>query len=213
MAREFAVGDREMYFRCMRMTPDRKEHLLSMVASHITKLSANYREPIPPDQRLSLTLRPLATGGSQIFLSLQYHIGRQTILKITPETCKAIYDALVAKYANIPLSQEDWLAILQQFEDRWNLPHVVGALHGKHIRIPLYFTIIKDFSAWFCSLYVMQSTASLCLTWAYAVATTTAACLGRKLAQGSLNIPSRTILNGCALNPLPYFLLRLTRCQ
>ena len=36
--------------------------------------------------------------------------------------------------------------------------------------------------------------------------------MGKKLAQGSLKIPSETILYGCALNPLPYFLLGLTRC-
>ena len=37
--------------------------------------------------------------------------------------------------------------------------------------------------------------------------------MGKKLAQGSRNIPSRTILKGCALNPLSYFLLGLTHCQ
>ena len=81
MVRELAVGDREMYFRYMWMTPDRKEHLLFLCAPLITKLSTNYREPIPPEQRLSLTTRHLATGKSQIYLSLQYRIGRQTISK------------------------------------------------------------------------------------------------------------------------------------
>ena len=81
MVRELAVGDREMYFRYMWMTPDRKEHLLSLCAPLITKLSTNYREPIPPEQRLSLTMRHLATGKSQIYLSLQYRIERQTISK------------------------------------------------------------------------------------------------------------------------------------
>ena len=47
MVRELAVGDREMYFRYMQMAPDRKEHLLSLVAPLITKLLTNYREPIP----------------------------------------------------------------------------------------------------------------------------------------------------------------------
>ena len=33
--------------------------------------------------------------------------------------------------------------------------------------------------------------------------------MGKKLAQGSLNNSSGTILNGCALNPLPYFFVRI----
>ena len=146
------------------MTPNQMKHLLSLGAPVITNLSNNYREPISPEQRLSLTLSHLAAGESQISPSLQTCIERQTISKIIPETSKAIYDALVAKYVNTPSSQEDWLAISQQFGDRRNLPHIVGALNGKYTRIPLYFTIIKAFSARFCSLYVMQSNVSLYLT-------------------------------------------------
>ena len=79
-----------MYFRYMRMSPRRFKHLLTLIAPKITKKNktTNYREPFLPDQRLSLTLRHLATGESQISLSLQYRIGRQTISKIIPETCK-----------------------------------------------------------------------------------------------------------------------------
>ena len=161
------------------------EHLLSLVAPYITKLSTNYRELIPPERRLSLTLRHFDTGECQISLSLQYRIGRETISKIIPETCKAVYDALVAKYVNTPSSHEDWLAIPQQFEQFHSSCNFTAvftarsmklASHCKHNRIRLYFTIINAFSAWFCSLYVMQSTASLCLTLASTVATTTAAC-------------------------------------
>ena len=65
-----------------------------------------------------------------------------------------------------------------------NLPHIVGVWmvstfgYVALIILALYFEIFKAFSEWFCSLYVMQSTASasLCLTWANTVATTTAAC-------------------------------------
>ena len=62
LVKEMAMGDIEMYFRYMRMTPGRMEHLFNLVAPSITKLSTNYRQPIPSQQRLSLTLRHLATG-------------------------------------------------------------------------------------------------------------------------------------------------------
>ena len=90
MVRKLAVNDREIYFKYMRMKPNRKEYLLSSGAPLVTKLLINYRKPIPLQQRLSLTLRHLATGESQISLSLQYRIERQTISKIILETCKTI---------------------------------------------------------------------------------------------------------------------------
>ena len=94
LVKEIAMGDREMHFRYMWMTPGRMEHLFNLVVPHITKLSTNYRQPIPPQQRLLLTLHHLAMGESHISLSLQYKIGHQTVSKIIPETCKAIYDVL-----------------------------------------------------------------------------------------------------------------------
>lgn len=34
-----------------------------------------------------------------------------------------------------PSSKEEWECVAQGFEDRWNLPHVIGAVDGKHVRI------------------------------------------------------------------------------
>ena len=88
LVKEMAIGDREMYyFRYIWMTLGRMEHLFNLVAPRITKLSTNYRQSIPLQQGLSLTLRHLATRESHYSLSLQYRIGRQTVSKIIPETC------------------------------------------------------------------------------------------------------------------------------
>ena len=34
-----------------------------------------------------------------------------------------------------PLSVQEWLNISAGFEDTWNFPHCIGAIHGKHILI------------------------------------------------------------------------------
>ena len=182
LVKEMAIGDKEMYFRYMRMTPGRMEHLFNLVAPRITKLSTNLRQPISPQQRLSLSLRHFATGESHISLSVQYRIGRQTVSKIIPETYKAIYDVLNPTYVNMPTSSDKWLAVSKQFEVKWNLPHVIVAIDGSisgceaQIILAVCITITKDFSAWCFSPSVMQTTVFRCLTLASTGATMIGEC-------------------------------------
>ena len=112
LVRETAMADEEMFFRYMRMSPHNFEYLLSLAAPNITKQTTNFRKSIPPQLRLSVTLRHLATGESHISRSLQYRIGRQTVSKIVPDTCKAIYEAIAPIYLKKPSSHEEWLQIL-----------------------------------------------------------------------------------------------------
>ena len=86
----------------MRTTPNRFEHLLSLVAPFIEKRTTTFREPINLSQRLALTLRYLATGESQQSLSFSYRIGKATISKIVSETSIAIYKALKEPYLKPP---------------------------------------------------------------------------------------------------------------
>ena len=52
-----------------------------------------------------------------------------------PEVCDAIIRAYQDEVMTWPTSPEDWLEVESVFCRRWNIPHALGALDGKHIPI------------------------------------------------------------------------------
>ena len=62
-------------------------------------------------------------------------IGTATCSKVIREGCQALWSALSTAYLKAPTSQADWQEIASEFEAQWNLPHVIGALDGKHVCI------------------------------------------------------------------------------
>ena len=81
------------HHRYLRMSPNRFEHLLSLVEPTISKETTNFCEPISTGERLSLTLHVLASGEMQQS-SFAYRIGRATVSKIVKETYDTIYNEL-----------------------------------------------------------------------------------------------------------------------
>ena len=77
-----------------------------------------------------------------------------SIGRIIKETTGAIWDVLLEKgFLQPPQSSKDWESISRGFENRWNFPHCVGALDGKHVVIQapaksgsLFFNYKKNFS-------------------------------------------------------------------
>ena len=101
----------------------------------LTKKSTNCREPIPPEARLTVTMRYLALGDGFLSLSQQFRMGLSTVREIVRETCKAIVCVLGETYLSTPSSKEAWLKIASDYKKTWNCPHVLGTLDGKHVRI------------------------------------------------------------------------------
>ena len=98
------------------MSPDRFDHLLSLVEPAISKQN-NYRQPISAAGRLCLTVRFLASGDSQQSLSFAFRIGRSTVLDIIEETCEAIYNILAPIYLKPPSFPQEWAKISNKVEE------------------------------------------------------------------------------------------------
>ena len=133
LVQELRLKDCEFHYRYLRMSKERFEHLYSLVEAKIKKKDTNFRKAIPARQRLVIALRYLATGCSQQTLSYSFRVGRTTISNILTEVCSAIYEALSNIYLKPPSSAEEWKRISNDFDMLWNMPHVIGAIDGKHI--------------------------------------------------------------------------------
>ncbi|KAJ8035827.1 Protein ALP1-like [Holothuria leucospilota] len=125
-----------------------------MVRPIIQKKDTIMREAISANERLSITLRFLATGNSFEDLKFITRTSPQAIGKIVFETCEVITQCLQRQQAiKIPRTPEEWREISNAFATTWNFPHCVGAIDGKHVAIrkppesgSFYFNYKKFFS-------------------------------------------------------------------
>ena len=126
LVQDLRLFNEENFFKYFRMSATQYEEILSMVAPIIK------RECIGPDERLSVTLRYLATGDSQTTIPMNYRISPTSVGRIVNETCEALWQVL-STYVKCPRNEMEWKKIAHEFNVNWNFPHCIGALDGKHV--------------------------------------------------------------------------------
>ncbi|XP_028395819.1 protein ANTAGONIST OF LIKE HETEROCHROMATIN PROTEIN 1-like, partial [Dendronephthya gigantea] len=132
LVQDLRLFDDELFFRYFRMNAAKFEELLAMIAPEIQKSSVT-RECIGPSERLCATLRYLTNGDSQTTTALCYRISPTTIGRIIFTTCEALWKILSASHLKCPNNQNEWKTIAYEFETKWNFPHCIGAIDGKHV--------------------------------------------------------------------------------
>ena len=119
LTNELPRFDKEYFFRFVRMTSQRFEHLLSLVGPHLQRTTTKMREPISPAERLVFSFR----------------ISRAAICTILSETCEKIWQVLSSSYVRAPSTVLEWTKITKELFDIWDMPHCIGATDGKHIAV------------------------------------------------------------------------------
>ena len=121
--------------RYMRITPEMFDEILQRVAPRIQKQDTRFRSALPAGLKLAITIRYMACGDTYTSLAYDFRTASETICHLIPEVCAAIADEYKDEVLSCPLTPEGWLEIAHQFERRWNIPHALGALDGKHVAI------------------------------------------------------------------------------
>ena len=89
------------WYNYLRMDSEAYLELLQKVTPRIRKCDSVMRRAITPHERLSVTLRFLATGRSYEDLKFSAAISPQALGVIIPETCAAVYEVLKKDYLKV----------------------------------------------------------------------------------------------------------------
>ena len=107
--------------------------------------------------------------------------------------------------------------IAKDFETIWNMPHMSGALDGKHIHIqcpPNTGTLFHNYKGFFSIVLLTICDAKYNVTLVdigqYGSnnnsGVLTSSTMGKKFSNGTMNIPPPLSLEGCSLDSLPYYI-------
>ena len=135
LMRELRIEDTASFFNFMRMDPQMFDELVERLSPRITLQDTNWRKALEPGLKVAVTLRYLAAGDRYPSLSFCFRVSRHTIAKFLPQVCQAIVDEYKDEVIACPTTPVEWKAIADEFERRWNVPHAVGAIDGKHVAI------------------------------------------------------------------------------
>ncbi|XP_062578158.1 uncharacterized protein LOC134240062 [Saccostrea cucullata] len=108
------MEDVNSFTNYLRMPPDLFNEILERVTPYIQRRDTRFRAALPPGLKLT---------------------SKAAICHMVPEVCKAIVAAYKDEAFAVPVTPNEWRALARDFEDKWNVPHAVAALDGKHIAI------------------------------------------------------------------------------
>ncbi|KAK6188557.1 hypothetical protein SNE40_004712 [Patella caerulea] len=130
---ELRNEDPRAFKNFMRMPPVMYDELVERLTPTLTKETTNWRAPLDPGLKVAITLRHLASGSKYREMQYGWRVPHNTISLIVREVCEAIVHVYREEMLSPPETPEQWQQITDDWLNRWNFPHVIGAIDGKHI--------------------------------------------------------------------------------
>ena len=130
---ELRNEDPRAFQHFMRMPPAMFDEVVQRLTPRLTKQDTNYRAGLEPGLKVAITLRHLASGNTYRNTQYVWRVPHNTISVVVREVVKAIIEECTDELVFCPTTEQGWRDLADQWYQRWNFPHTVGVIDGKHV--------------------------------------------------------------------------------
>lgn len=127
--------DEKSFRNYLRMDPNLFHEINSRIEHRLLKGATNANTPLEPGFKLAATLRFLATGQNYGHVGYDFRVSLSAVCRFIPLVCDAIVQEYQDEVLKLPTTSAEWKKIAEHFWQRWNFPHTIGAIDGKHVAI------------------------------------------------------------------------------
>uniref|UniRef100_A0A8C1S5R1 DDE Tnp4 domain-containing protein n=1 Tax=Cyprinus carpio TaxID=7962 RepID=A0A8C1S5R1_CYPCA len=117
-----------------RMSKETFVHLCNKLCPAMERRDTNFRVCVPLNKRVAIALWKLATGTEYRSVGHLFGVSITTVCRCVQEFCAASEVLLVPEQIHYP-DQVKFKEMAAYIENRWGLPHCIGAIDGSHIPI------------------------------------------------------------------------------
>ena len=133
--RELQAEDPDSLKQFIRMDFNVFTEVLERIRPRITKITTNWRPPLSPGLKLLTTLAYLSGGSAYRHDMFHNRMPHNSMCLVVKEVCDAIAEEYESEVIVCPTTQEEWREVAKGFQKKWQFPHCLGAIDGKHVAI------------------------------------------------------------------------------
>ena len=123
------------YFRQqLRESKNTFELIRHILGPRLARQNSKFRDCLPPQKVLALGLYRLAHGNSYSSIGPVFNVGKSTVIEAVQDVANGLYE-LRNEYITFPDTLAEVNSSIATFSDLTDLPNVVGAIDGSHVRI------------------------------------------------------------------------------
>ncbi|KAM4541681.1 uncharacterized protein PAE49_018607 [Odontesthes bonariensis] len=136
--------DDEDWKKNFRMTRRSFNKLCGIMEGVMKPERVTVRAPIPLEMRVAIVLYKLASCAEYRVVAKQFGVHKSTAIKMVYQFCTGMVASAIHNFIKVPTTEEA-ISIASRFEQKFNIPQIIGCIDATHIPVIAPSDGYKDF--------------------------------------------------------------------